>query len=380
MKIFVDGIIFGRQRFGGISKQWEEYLKRFPNYGVELKLLIPFGRVNQSLLRLLQQKEKYSIVQDYLYWPSRYFERVSVRSRILKWIYVDDSVDIFHSTYFSTVYSKKIKKVVTIHDMIPELFRNEYRSKWSSLVINTKKMVLENADKIIAVSHNTKKDILRFYPWIPEEKILVIYPATTYRNHASITFDSITEKYSVSAHPKEYFLFVGKRDGYKNFQLILGLLKNNKAYRDSLFLCVGGKSDERLLYLLRERGLFGNFIFLDFVEDNELVVLYQNALALVHPSKYEGFGLPIVEAMTNKCPVVCSNTSCLPEVAGDSAFYFDPSSTESLDEAITELLKCDKDEIIRKGLKNVARFSWERSTRILVDVYMSLSIDNRRWG
>ena len=374
IELFIDGMIFGRQRFGGISRVWEEFLQRLPEYGVGIKLLIPFRQANHSLRRLLQQKEKYDLIRDYLYWPKRFFERVPVRSKALGSVYVDDTVDIFHSTYLSTVYDRKIKKVVTIYDMIPELFQDIYRSKWNSWTIDIKSKVLENADRIVAISQNTKCDILRIYPWIPEERVSVIYCGPSESAYdINITLDTISEKHSISLSPEEYFMFVGQRSGYKNFQIILDLFESSTAYRDMLFLCVGGEDDRRLSSLLAKKGLSNNFALLSYVQDNELAVLYRNALALILPSRYEGFGFPIVEAMANECPVICSNSSCFPEIAGDAAFFFDPDSVESLQEAIAGLLRCDRNVIIERGLRNVTRFSWDESTKALMNLYMDLA-------
>jgi len=372
LKVFVDGIIFGRQRFGGISRIWEEYLARLPDYGVRLKLFVPFRHQNFALNRLLRRRERYEITWDYFYWPLRYFGRVPVRSRILEW-YLDDQVDIFHSTYFTTVFNRKIKKVVTIHDMIPELFEKGSRNRWVHFIIEMKRQVMENADKIIAVSQSTKEDILRLYPWIPPERIAVIYNSVSLHDAVSgIPYELLAKKYALDVRPKEYFLHVGFRNGYKNFELILRLLEQDPSCRDWVFVCVGGEKDDIYPEIIATKGLSRNFRFLGFVPDEELVTLYRNAIALVYPSLYEGFGLPILEAMANECPVVCSNTSSLPEVAGEAAIYFNPYSTESLKEAVVELLRRDRKEVIEKGLENARKFSLDQSVKTLVDTYTGL--------
>ncbi|MEM2045929.1 MAG: glycosyltransferase family 1 protein [Candidatus Bathyarchaeia archaeon] len=372
MKVFVDGIIFSRQRVGGISRMWEEYLKRLPHYGVAVKLLIPFYHHNSSLNRLLKQQKQLEILSDYFYWPLRYFGRVRVRSGILEW-YLDDSINIFHSTYFTTVFNGRIKKVVTIHDMIPEIFEVRSPNRWVHFLIDMKRRVMENADRIIAISYNTKRDILAIYPWIPEEKISVIYHGVSLpKFDANISYECLAEKYALDVKSGEYFLYIGLRGGYKNFELIIKLLEQDHSSRDWIFLCVGGEKNDLLPEIIAEKGLSRNFRFLRFVPDEELMILYRNAIALIYPSLYEGFGLPVLEAMANECPVICSSTSSLPEVAGEAAIFFDPYSVESLKEGIVELLRRDRNEIIAKGLENVKRFSWERSTKALVDIYASL--------
>lgn len=368
MQILVDGIIFGRQRFGGISKMWEEFLPRLVNHRVSVKLLVPFRRNNQSLRKLLQNRKNYQISSDYFYWPARYFEQVAVRSGLIEWLYLDDSIDIFHSTYFSTVYDQNVRKVITVYDMIPEKFW--LNSKWGAWFVDIKRKTIVNADRIITISQHTRQDILEFYPQLPEDKVSVIHLASSLDNKQSrITWEEVAQKYNLNVQRQAYFLFVGLRSGYKNFQLLVEWVKT---HRDWVFVCVGGGKDPLLERQLQEKGLARNFIMLNYVDDETLAALYQNALALVYPSLYEGFGLPILEAMSNRCPVVCSNTSCFPEVAGDAAVYFDPHSIDSFDQAIHDLLGQDREHIIKKGLDNVKRFSWEKSTQALVDVYSSL--------
>jgi len=236
-----------------------------------------------------------------------------------------------------------------------------------------KRQVMENADKIIAVSQSTKEDILRLYPWIPPERIAVIYNSVSLHDAVSgIPYELLAKKYALDVRPKEYFLHVGFRNGYKNFELILRLLEQDPSCRDWVFVCVGGEKDDIYPEIIATKGLSRNFRFLGFVPDEELVTLYRNAIALVYPSLYEGFGLPILEAMANECPVVCSNTSSLPEVAGEAAIYFNPYSTESLKEAVVELLRRDRKEVIEKGLENARKFSLDQSVKTLVDTYTGL--------
>jgi glycosyltransferase involved in cell wall biosynthesis len=165
---------------------------------------------------------------------------------------------------------------------------------------------------------------------------------------------------------------VGNRTIYKNFQILVTLVEKISTYRDARFLCVGGGRADHTINILEEKNQAKNFIFIDYVSDDELAALYRNALALVFPSKYEGFGFPVLEAMVHECPVVCSGVSSLPEVGDDAAFYFEPDSIESLDDALKRLSKADRGKVIRKGKQNTDRFSWERSTKNLVKIYKDI--------
>ncbi len=373
MKVFVDGIAFGRQvRGGGVSRVWQEYLQRLPSHGVDVKLLAPFHRTNVHLQELLKHVGTLEVVPDYFYWPSRYFERVTVRSALLK-LHADDSVDVFQSTYFSTIYNCKCLKVIMIYDMIQEIVSTTHPGKWESFMMDMKRRAVENADWVIAISHNTKQDIVRFYPKIPEERISVIHcgpPVPSTREGPALA--DLARRRGLRVSPGGYFIYVGNREGYKNFGIILEMLDRGGRLEDGMFLCVGGENSKGLSRVVEERGYADTFVSVGNLDDDELAVLYQNAIALIYPSRYEGFGLPVLEAMANRCPVVCSNTSSLPEVAGEAAFYFDPGSAASLADAIQKLLKSDRQKVINAGLKNASRFSWDESTQLLVNLYESL--------
>jgi glycosyltransferase involved in cell wall biosynthesis len=372
MRVFIDGIVFGRQIVGGISRTWEELLKRFPRYGIETDLLIPFRRMNYSLQRILDDKDNFHINNDFFYWPSRYFERVRVRDRVIRSFYLKRKDEIFHSTYFSTVYAKGVKKVVTINDMIPEIFQDHYQTKWTQFGINAKRMVLENADAIIAISANTKKDLLRIYPWIPDRKITVIHLAVSAVSRAIESADTLS-RYGLEKLRGGYFLFVGSVEGYKNFRILVELVKSFPQFRGASFVCAGSRPSASLQKLLASLGVKDTFMFLEGITDSELGTLYANALAFIYPSKYEGFGLPVLEAMANNCPVVCSGTSSFPEVAGDAAFYFDPDSTASLSAAIAKASKCNRTTYAQLAQANLKRFSWERSATELIELYSRLA-------
>ncbi len=376
-RLFIDGLIFARQQWGGISRVWEAYLRRLPQHVERPRLLVPFRYRNPLLSNLLEEQgDKYRVSTDFFYWPVRYFERISVRKRILRSFYVDNSVDVFHSTFYSTVGGKKIKRVVTVHDMIPELFREQFRGKWQDLERSKKRRTLDRADKIISVSRHTKEDLLRLYPGIPEEKVEVIhhglFPAGSGRG---LSLEQVVQRlapgYDRPVERGNYYLYVGNRGNYKNFQLLIRLVENNPHYRDALFLCIGGEDPSEVKQQLEDKKI-KNFLFAGYAGDDELAVLYRNAAALVFPSRYEGFGLPVLEAMVHDCPVVCSDVSSLPEVGGDAAIYFNPGSIDSLHEALEKLSRGSREALLQKGKTNTQRFCWDRSTQRLVEIYKSI--------
>lgn len=277
----------------------------------------------------------------------------------------ENDFNLFFPTYYNTYFLKKLKKpyVLTVHDMTHELFP-EIFSKYKDFTLLYKKKAIENATHLIAISQNTKKDLLAIYD-IPEEKISVVY-------------HGIEQTYSsenIQDLPEKYFLFVGERGGYKNFETVIKALA---ALDDKgIFLMCTGKDFSR-----EEITLLQNFKLLDRVKsfyfsDPQLNYLYEKAIALVYPSLYEGFGYPLLEAMRAKCLVLSSNSSCLPEVGGDAAFYFDPKNIDKLKakmQFLIDLPEKEKSIWVEKGLINLNRFSLEESMKKSISILSEMSL------
>lgn len=273
------------------------------------------------------------------------------------------------------VMPPKIKTVITIHDLaflfFPKTFPLSDRIKHRVFA----RHAIKRADKIIAVSESTKKDIVKIYNEKPD-KIKVIYHGydknlfKPFQNQKDYdTIENTKSKYSID---RPYILFVGGLQPRKN---ILGLfrafelLKNN----DYQLVIAGGRAwmYDELFKRSKQSPHRNNIIFTERFETEELPALLWGAKALVLPSFYEGFGLPIVEAMACGTPVVASNISSLPEVAGNAAILVDPNKPAEISEAIEKILT-DKDlkqGLVKKGLDNINRFSWEKCARETVDIF-----------
>jgi glycosyltransferase involved in cell wall biosynthesis len=270
--------------------------------------------------------------------------------------------DIIHHTgEDENVYSwlkGKTPVIITIHDMIPELYyshkKNEKRKKERATSIR-------KANQIICISEHTKNDLIKLFPETPLDKITVIHHG----------IESITAQYTPNTHG-DYLLFVGGRRRYKNFDFFLKAVAPLLLHNNIKLICTGSKFSESETKLITMYGLRELVINRGFVSDNELQNLYYHAKCFVFPSLYEGFGFPILEAFSNECPICISNRSCFPEIAGDAALYFDPENENSIRNSIRIVLENDKlrNEIIQKGKAKLKSFTWEKAAEKTYQVYL----------
>jgi glycosyltransferase involved in cell wall biosynthesis len=247
------------------------------------------------------------------------------------------SYDVFHPTYFKDYFLPFLGKkpfVITHHDLIPEKFSTQYAGL-DGFDKDQKKKILDKASKIIAVSENTKQDILDIFN-ISSEKVEVIYHSThfaTFQPNPNIKIST----------PKRYLLYVGNRYNYKNFDVYIEAIAPILQKQDDLYLICAGNGK----FTLAEQQLFANLKIENQIlhhqidNDDVLYQLYKNAIAFVYPSLYEGFGIPVIEAFACDCPVILSDRSCFPEVGQDAALYFNPNSSEDICKKIEQLVYSD---------------------------------------
>ena len=280
--------------------------------------------------------------------------------------------DIFHLTTPWPIKVKGVKTVVTIHDLIPlkipfttlDLKNHFYHLfKWAA----------RSADLILAVSEHTKKDIMEIYG-VPDDKIKVTYQSYKGRNIHVDQDDAVIYLKSKKLESEKYILFVGNIEPKKNIkQLIRSFAYIKMGFKLAIVGHQAWMSDKQLVGLksyLKKR----DYVMLDYVTEEELAILYRNAFCMVFPSLYEGFGLPVLEAMQNNCPVICSNTSSLPEVGGDAALYVNPYKYNEIRDQLQKLIINPelRDEMIEKGKQRVAFFSPENYARRLQEAYDGL--------
>lgn len=361
MKILYDQQIFSFQNYGGISRYFYELIERVEKTNNEVLVDGKFS--NNAYLPELEKDV--SKVLPHVNFPHKNVFNFYINSLLDSQNLKAGNFDLLHATYYHPYFLKYLRGkpyVITVYDMTHELFKKESKG-FVDKTIEYKGKTIQGASGIIAISDNTKKDIIKIYG-VPENKIDVICLASSLRGIRPSTISSL---------PRKYILFVGNRSGYKNFELfakaIAPIIKNET---ELYLVCAGGSyfsSKEAVLF--EKLGIENRVKHIVFKSDNELAYIYKNAFVYVLPSLYEGFGMTALEAFSMGCPVVASSTSSIPEVCENAALYCDPQSPKSIRKAVENVLNVKKlrRELISKGYSQERKFSWDKTVKETLKVY-----------
>ena len=366
MRVALDEQIFAIQRYGGISRQFAELAKQFmqhPEFKVDLQPMnVPV--VNRYLLDSpdLSDRLRVTGVTNSYRALAHFFTRIRPSG-----IDSSGSVDVLHSTFYlphGLAGFRRARRVVTVHDMIPELLP---RTRRRLDLITLKRQYVMQADHIICVSEATKRDLLRIFTDISA-------PISVIHHGAEAAFTPGTARSRLL--PERYLLFVGNRGNYKDAATLLRAFSTiARQDPDLVLLFVGGGTfTSQDLRLIRELDLQGRVRQVD-LPDEEMSAAYGNAEVFVFPSRIEGFGLPALEAMASGAPTVLADSSSLPEVGGDAAVYFPVGDADALASIIGELLGDEKrrDSLRRAGIARAAGFTWENAAQQTAAVYSDLT-------
>ena len=273
------------------------------------------------------------------------------------------------------------KKVVTVHDMVVKACPETVRKKTLWFLRRTLKASIRRADHIVTDSEFSKKEILKYYN-VPEEKISVVYCGVDFERFKPLEnkefLNLVKEKYGIE---KEYFLYLGTLEPRKNLvRLVQAYAEAKKGKED--FPCLvlaGGKGwmYEEIFHTVRILGLEQDVLFTGYVADEEVPVLMAGAFAFCFPSVYEGFGMPVLEAMACGTPVLTSRDSSMEEIAGEETVLVDAISVESIKTGLISLheQKVLREQLIQKGLQKVKEYSWKNAGEALMKVYRDLVKD-----
>ncbi len=299
------------------------------------------------------------------YHPLRFKGGARLGIKINEWLAkraLKKDFDLFHPTYYDPYFLEKLTSplVMTVYDMTHEKYPNLFSG--DDPTPSNKKRTLEAADRIISISHSTKKDVIEFLG-IPEEKIDVI--------HLANSLSSIDETKLKRVHDRPYLLFVGGRRTYKNFDYTVETLKDTLIDRELDYICAGsGSFSEEEKKFFKKLGIEKRMIQMD-VDDEKLASLYKYCECFIFPSLYEGFGLPAIESMSFGAPTILSDRSSLPEVGGDFALYINPEDAQSLINKVENVLSShfNKEEFSKKAKSWANNFSWEKMAIETVKTY-----------
>jgi len=368
MRILLDPQTYNEQKFGGISRYYTElYLELNKVEGVSMTCPIVYSD-NLHLKEAGLFRGFTNAVVESAWIPKFLRKKILKKTKpkniqSAKKALLAQNFDVFVPTYYTPYFLDAIGDkpfVLTVYDMIHEIFPQYFLRDLS--VSKNKKLLMEKATKIIAISESTKQDILKIHPHIDANKIEVVYLSHSIKSTQKVNLDL----------PDNYILFVGNRTIYKNFifflKAVAPLLNANK----KLFVVAAGgnKFNAEEVRLINDLGVSKQLIQQNF-EDHELATYYANAKCFVFASEYEGFGIPVLESMACGCPVVLAHHSSFPEVAGDAGVYFELHNAEDLKNKVAGLLEnpAMRDEFSRKGLEQVEKFSWQKTAHDCLKVY-----------
>ncbi len=287
---------------------------------------------------------------------------------------IKDKADIVYNTTHHAIFLTRVPQIMTIHDLLPIKFSKRHITQhyYFKYVL---KFFLHKCLHVFTVSENSKKDIHNFYH-VDEEKINVIYNGYNEQIFQPVQGKSqLKEKLSGS-----YMLMLGASYSHKNVKRVIEAFAKVKHEINCDLVISGGRNQyiESLKECVKNRGLGIRVHFIDYVPFSDLPELYSRAKIFLFPSLYEGFGIPVIEAMACGCPVLTSNVSSLPEVCGNAAYYVDPYSVDNIAAGMTKLLEdvSLRQELIQKGFERIKMFSWEKSAKQILDIIRKIDNEN----
>lgn len=300
---------------------------------------------------------KYAIENKY----SNYVERN------LNTIKLAQKYDLIWSTTQHGTETNK-KQIITIHDVIPIIYPKGRLHQWIYYKFFLKRYIKKSV-KVFTVSQSTKNDIVKYYN-CKENKIKVLYEAIENNKSKIVITDDVLKSYKLDK--LMYFVIVGIHYSYKNLHSVIEAFKVFEELRKYKLIIIGNDNCEygnELKTFVKNNNLEENILFTGFIEDEVKNTLLVNCLACVYPTLYEGFGLPILEAMKLDVPVICSDSSSLPEVGGDAVLYCDSRDINDIRNKMIYISKNKnfREMLIRKGKENIMRFDWEKIAVNMVD-------------
>lgn len=350
MIIYYDNIIFSILKSGGISVVWKELLDRVINNKKFYYLCLEYNHAEENIFRKrlnipISQLKRF----DYPFFSIQRYMNPIVKS---------EDYFIFHSSYYRICKNEKAINITTVHD-----FTYEHFSKGLRKLVHCfqKHRAIRNSDYIICISENTKKDLLKFLPDVPETKIDIIYNGVSEDYFLISKLDNNLLPFDRNS----YIIFVGARGWYKRFNFAIEVITKTNLN----LVIVGNELSSEEIQILNKK-LVNRYKYLGKTSNQELNIAYNGAFCLLYPSEYEGFGIPVLEAQKAGCPVIAFNGSSIPEIIGENSTLFNTFNTDDVLKIINRL----KDNyyrkyIINKGIINANKYSWDKMYDQVIGLY-----------
>lgn len=351
--VTLDGIVFGLQTYGGISNYWGRLVGHMDTLPyVNIHVVLP-KRIRYAEYDASWHAKSSSCVETVPTAVSRYLD-----------VGNDRVGGVFHSSYFRVPSDRSSRYVVTVYDFIYERYRHG-PARWVHTM--QKLRSIRRADAVICISKATRDDVLRYAPDVDPSRLHVVHLGVD----QSAFFPEVTGAVGES---ENMVLYVGQRGGYKRFDLAIEAIRQCR----ELSLGIVGPALSRQEVLQLESRLHGRWHSFGAVSGSRLRTLYSTVFAFIFPSDYEGFGLPVLEAMACGCPVVAAFTASLPEVGGAAAVYAYEQRAEAFAAALTQLRysTSNRQAAIDAGLQHVKQFSWTRNFNETLAIYRCDAIAN----
>lgn len=365
------------------------------------------GHYSRTLLQLLythhpeheyflfnpKPSTRFTVTGDHIHevLPTGFFDKTFSAAWRSSWVKKDLrrlKIDLYHGLSHEIpagIHKTGIRSVVTIHDLIHERHPEQYNAIDVKIYSRKFRYACAHADKVIAISEQTKKDIIDFYK-TPEEKIVVCYQSCNpaFGNiQGEEEMQSVRKKYAL---PPQYFLYVGSIIERKN---LLNIVKAIFLLRNELTIPLvvigeGGRYKQQVMDFIKQNRLEEKIIILSdsaaakqeigFRQATDFPAIYQMATAMIYPSFFEGFGIPVLEALWSRLPVITSNVSCLPEAGGPGAYYVNPANAEEIAAGMQKIYTdpAFADEMREKGLAHARSFAPELYVNNMMNIYKSV--------